>query len=879
MVCGLVVGPAASPAPAAAALTGVADRATTPTPVTGRFNAVNPAVVRKASRTDPVALPGIVRADKVSRVKVTDDFGVPAVTVGAVVVVVSVRSDRRAGGLRVAAPTRMDRAPNSLLYRAKDLVQNQLVVPLDSDGVMAFLSSATVLVEVSVVGWLDATTDRPDVTVKPSPVRAFDSRTGSPASSGRDLNVDLRRRGALPTSASAVLVNVTVLRPTSSGFLEVRRSGSARSNLPAMVATRGRSVSHLVVIPLAATGSTSFRTSKGAAHLVIDVVAYVDRAPSVPSTGTSVPARQLKVVNTKTTSGYPAGREIAVQVAGRRGVPASATSVTAIVTATSGSAAGKAVLGPRTPRRQLPGEETQVWAPLEVHAARAATRSLVVTLPLGPTGQITLRRATSTHVRVDVVAWTLPVPVEVRAPNTPALAEPVEPGTRSEQEQVASQILTNTSRYAMGTWWERVRPRLLSVDLDYQSRRATAGPRPTPGELEAATEDLLYERNVKDDTLADPARRIANVCFGLATNLATDTWDAERIGVTREEGLQRLITLIDYAASGHLSQQVDGWGTGWQGSLVSGYLGRAAWLVWDELPTETRTAVTEMVLTEADDITGQGEHYFRDRNGAIDGRRGDTKAEEISWQAMPVQLAMAMFPTHDHRAGWSFTVTRSALSAWAKQSDLDRRDVVNGRPIANWLRGSNVEPDGTILNHSRVAPDYMSLVSQTLDQVWVQALVGQPAPEAVRTLTQPVVSAFTDVRFDSPPNLAPGGTLYTPGSDRIYYPKANDWGSGMKLVYGVMDVQVAAFGVGSQTVFEDYALRHLRAAAAMQDRFADGRSFCGNHLVGCSSDEPSEFRYVGREEMMGQIAAQAVLTFDVTAAGLTSFSNASWAEL
>jgi hypothetical protein len=360
---------------------------------------------------------------------------------------------------------------------------------------------------------------------------------------------------------------------------------------------------------------------------------------------------------------------------------------------------------------------------------------------------------------------------------------------------------------------------------------------------------------------------MANICLGLATNLTTGTWDTERIGFTPEAATARLVTLIDHVVQGHLTQRVRGWGGGWQGSLVAGYLGRAAWLVWDDLSTSTRTAVAEMVSHEADDISGSGEaaDYLRNQAGAL--------------VDMPAQLALAMMPTSDHRAQWSFTATRSALSAWARPGDVARTDVVQGLPLHTWLNGSNVETDGLVRNHNRIAPDYMALVYQTLDQVWVQALVGEAAPAATRTLVGPVVSAFTQVEFASGSFAAPGGRIYPPDSAEVYYPQGVDWGTGMQLVYALMDTQAAAFGIGDTATAEKYSLLHLRAAAAMQDRFDDGRTYCGTPAAGCTAAQEPEFNYVGREELLGQIAAQTVLTLEVRDAGLVSFTDKSWSTL
>ncbi|MEO9322186.1 hypothetical protein ABFT23_01765 [Nocardioides sp. C4-1] len=810
----------------------------------GRLNPVPPVVVRAANGA---VLPGALAAGRVSRVRVVDGHGVPAVGVSAVALQLTVRGGPRPGRVRVGAPTMLRRTPATVAFGAGDTVANQVVVPLDASGQVDVLSSAPAAVGLTVVGWLDSATADPDLQVLAAPRRVLDTPRRRPVTHRRDTVLDLRARARAPRATTAAVVQVSLTRATRDGFLTMSSTGPRRDRTPAVTFTRGRDVVQQVVVPLDARGRVAVRTSAGKADVDVDVVALVRSGRSPSAGGLHVLPRRGRVVDSRSRALTPF-QAVPVRLSGRAGVPAAATAVTAVVTTVGGRRRrGDVALAPHVSVRDA--------TPVVVPSRPRVNRSTVVTLPLGPRGAWTIKRPGSAHVVVDVVAYSVPPAAVVRPP---ARLVPTAPAVPDEPRRLASSILVGSTRYAMGTWWTTVLPGLLTRRLVQFSR---------PGPIERA-DRRVWERSVKKDPLADPARRIAMVAFGVAATLASGRWDDARIGVPAALGLQRLQLLVARLAAEHRSQRVDGWGGGWQGSLVAANLGRAAWLVWGLLPPATQQAVARAVVAEADDIAGRGPLYLRDRAGRLLGASGDSKAEESSWQAMVLQLATAMLPGHDHRPQWVHATTRSALGAWARPADVVRADVVNGLPLRSWLGGSNVEADGTVRNHSRVAPDYMAAVAQTLDQAWVQTLAGRPVPEAARALVGPTYAAYTTVDYPADRYLAPGGTIYRPDSAEIYYPEGIDWGPGLQMHYVLVDVQAATYGVGDPTTARTYALLHLRAAAAMQQRYPDGRTY---------APHPEEFNYVGREELVSQLAGQTVLTQHVADTAGQRWTNAHWA--
>jgi hypothetical protein len=381
----------------------------------------------------------------------------------------------------------------------------------------------------------------------------------------------------------------------------------------------------------------------------------------------------------------------------------------------------------------------------------------------------------------------------------------------------------------MGTWWAGAGANLLKDPLNDDTSRSSA----------------------------DPVRRLAMEAFSMAASLSTCGFDPTTAGVSKDLATQRTVQLISYLASRHVSNKVDGWGGGWQGSLWTAYAGRAAWLMWGSLPATTQSQVARMVHFEADDAMGKHTNYLRAVNGTFLNSPGDTGAEDTAWRAMPIQLATVMFPNDPHWAVWKYTVTQAALAAWARPDDTGSTTMVNGQTIGSWIDGSNVEENGIVYNHQRVAPDYMSNMYQTMDDVWVQAFAGNAAPLADKALIAPVYDAYTGVMFDN-------GTIYVPNSSTIYYPQGIDWGTGQELPYALVDLQAATLGAATDSQqAKRYEQLHQQAELNMQNRFTDGRTYAND----------TEYNYAGREEHTAQLAAQFYLTALVRDNNLLTFTN------
>ncbi|CAN5502101.1 hypothetical protein BH11ACT8_BH11ACT8_28950 [soil metagenome] len=842
------VGPA--PAPISTATT-AGPAAGGPTSEAGRYHAIAPRLFRNPH--DQLR-PGRLRAGGRVALKMLGGNGIPATGVEAVMLLVTARGAPSAG--RVDIGTAVGAATARLLVPRGAVVSNQVLVVPDADGNVALRTSVRALVQVRTLGWVGETgaASAPggpaadDGLVRAiTPVRVFDTQKGvntrrSPLTGRRVRTLDLSAFPAIPAGAGAVIANVTVRRPTSGGYLELYARSVPRPQRPEIAITRGVDSTQQVLLPVDRSRRISLFALPHRVDVSVDVQGYLLPTADPATPGLHVGPAPARLLDTRRSPRRaPPRSETALPIAGRYGVPATADTVTVNVTAIGGRRG-------ETVRLSAAGGLRPDAPPFVLTRRRQAT-SLTLNLPLGPDGAVALKRGTAAVV-LDVVGWGVPAPLVLRGPD-PSTLEADAP--LPADTALAADVLAQSTRYVLGSWWRDVRPELVHQPLD------------TVTEKQLRRWDRPPARNVRKDPRANAVRRLSMAAFGLATSLATTTdWDAEQLGVSRSTAVQRVGALVGLVSARHVSQRRGGWGAGSQGSMWAGYLGRAAWLVWPDLPAAVRQRVAELVAYEADEVAGRRITYLRDGDGAFLRDPGNSGAEEVSWEALSAQLALAMLPDDERRAGWSTSVVQHAIAAWARPEDLGSDTVVNGRPVSQWLDGSNVEADGTVRNHHRVAPDYMANTFQTLDQVWVQAAVHAPTPSAARTLVRPIYDAFTGVSYATPPFAAPGGPIYADDSADVYYPEGNDWGTGQQLVYALIDAQSTAYGIDPGDGPQRFADLHLRAARTMQQRFTDGRTYGAT----------TELNYVGREELSAQLAAQILLTLRTRDNGGVSFSDA-----
>ena len=316
------------------------------------------------------------------------------------------------------------------------------------------------------------------------------------------------------------------------------------------------------------------------------------------------------------------------------------------------------------------------------------------------------------------------------------------------------------------------------------------------------------------------------------------------------------VTLIDSLAATHYSNVKDGWSgaTSWQGALWGELTAFAGWLMWDDLTPETRNAVTNLVTTEANRFIDYEVPYWKSPDGT-EQFEGDSKAEENSWNSMLLQVAMAMVPDDLAWGRWNDKNTELMLSSFATPDDEASTELFDGRPLKDWLNGSNIENDGRVYNHQILHPDYMTTIMHNMHMVITTRLAGKSVPAASLHNVDLMWDAMTAVDYQAPPFQAPGGTIYDAATQQLYYPDGTDWGTSRRMNFAGFDAFYWAFG-GDATRRDEAAAwldTHATQALEMQARFSDGRTY------GPEDDDT----YPGREQWVGLYAAWSYLALQI----------------
>jgi hypothetical protein len=137
----------------------------------------------------------------------------------------------------------------------------------------------------------------------------------------------------IPSGTTAVVLNVTVTRPTTAGHLIVYPYGATRPNVSNLNFVAGQTVPNLVTAPVDGAGRVSIYNSAGSTHVVADLAGYY-RLDSGSEYAGVTPTR---VMDTRTGVGVTKGK---IAAGGSTtltipGLPAGTTAVALNVTVTS----------------------------------------------------------------------------------------------------------------------------------------------------------------------------------------------------------------------------------------------------------------------------------------------------------------------------------------------------------------------------------------------------------------------------------------------------------------------------------------------------------------------------------------------------------------
>src|SRR5262249_47205937 len=112
------------------------------------------------------------------------------------------------------------------------------------------------------------------------PARILDTRKGTGAGQGRvpgggTVDLEVTGHGGVPASGvGAVVMNLTVTDPDTSGYLTAFPSGQAVPTASNVNFVGGQTVPNLVVVPIGPNGRIGIYNFGGSAHILADVLGY-----------------------------------------------------------------------------------------------------------------------------------------------------------------------------------------------------------------------------------------------------------------------------------------------------------------------------------------------------------------------------------------------------------------------------------------------------------------------------------------------------------------------------------------------------------------------------------------------------------------------------
>lgn len=392
-----------------------------------------------------LAAPVVLSAGCVLTLPVLGRAGVPATGVGGVAINVTVTEPSTGGFVTVWPASGPQPATSNLNMVANQTVANAVILRPGAGGAVDIaVSSGVTHLVVDVTGWFPT-----GQFVGITPVRLADTRLGArvPVGAGGTLDVAVAGVAGLPrTGVGTAVLNVTATEPSGPSFLSVRPSDGATPPTSNLNVVTGQTVPNLVAARVGAEGKVTVTNAFGSTHVVVDLLGWF---PDTEITG----LRPDRLLDTRSgiggvTAAVGPASTVAVQVAGRRGVPRlGARAVVLNVTGTAPTAPTYLTVWPT-------GRPRPLASTLNLGPNQTVPNLAVV--DLGPDGTVSFYNAAGqTHIVADVLAW---IPDDTPAPVTLAAVGDIACGggqtptpTTCQQQALSERVIADPAVEALLT--------------------------------------------------------------------------------------------------------------------------------------------------------------------------------------------------------------------------------------------------------------------------------------------------------------------------------------------------------------------------------------------------------------------------------------------
>ncbi|RQX19331.1 hypothetical protein DDE19_04505 [Micromonospora ureilytica] len=348
---------------------------------------------------------GVRGAKSVTTFNAVGIAGIPSSGVSALMVDVTAISPT-ANTFLTIYPDLTDPKASAMNASIGEVMTNSAVVKPGTNGKLAVRNAGgNVHLRVDVVGYFTSATGSTGSGFVPvNHTRVVDSRTGQGITAGTmptrgTRNTNISGGGLVPSSATAVMVDVVVIGATGNGWLTVGSSATAETGID--YAKGVTSMGMVVKLNPGAGGVLVLENRGSAVHVAITVQGYWTGSPTTGAGLRPVPATTLYDSRFPTgAQPVPANGTVDVAVAGTNGLPTRGIAAAVLnVHAVAPTVDGFFTV---TPLDSTANTSSTTNFP----AAHVARSSLVVT-KLGTEGKVRIKNASSgtVHIVVDLQGW------------------------------------------------------------------------------------------------------------------------------------------------------------------------------------------------------------------------------------------------------------------------------------------------------------------------------------------------------------------------------------------------------------------------------------------------------------------------------------------
>ena len=320
------------------------------------------------------------------------------------------------------------------------------------------------------------------------------------------------------------------------------------------------------------------------------------------------------------------------------------------------------------------------------------------------------------------------------------------------------------------------------------------------------------------------AQQTNNTALGAFAELAVNPeTDFSATGMSRDEMLERALSLLRFTLNGHLAGDgtcVDGekWGHSWISNLCVERMMHAVENLEPFMNDKEKDGLRRMLLSESDWLLD--EYPVK---ACLDAREGHNKPESNLWNGSVLWRTALRYPDAPRAAEYREKGTSFLLNALSMPQDASSEELYDGKPLKDWHVGANIFETGACNHHGYMNVGYINITLSNLAMLHFSGKhYGWELPKALYLHLKDMWPLTKTCVF-------PDGRLLRIGGDsRVRYCYCQDYSIMTWLL--MRDV----LGDTDTEAFEEGWLAQVRRE---QDANADG-SFLGERLASLEAISP-----------------------------------------